>query len=334
MQSKQRKKLRNIASAVALLAGIVVLAVSRGREQAREKDGQNAGAAPVPIRFSYQNRIGSAIPIVAVEKGMFAKHGLDVVPSRFNSGPACAEALYTGAADIGAMGDTTAILALARKAPLRLIASHANGEHRHRLIVAQDAPFKTLHDLIGKRVGIKKGTSTYGGFLKCLEANNIAPDRIQVINLKPHTMPDALAAGSIDAFAASEPTPSLGEMRGGRELATFGGLGNTYPIMMLATEHIVAERPADLERFMAALQEAERFIAANRGQAVALIAKAISLPEDVTARTMDRHELDLNLDPGTLDSLRETAQFLKTQGLIEAPPELTFAGPLIDASSR
>lgn len=275
-----------------------------------------------PIRFSYQNRIGSAIPIVAVEKGMFSRHGLYVVPSRFNSGPACAEALYTGAADIGTMGDATAVLALFRKAPLRLITSHASGEHRHRLIVDAEASIKSAADLIGKRIAIKKGTSTYGGFLKFLEAKNISTDRIRVVNLKPETMPDALAAGSIDAFAASEPTPSLGEMRGGREIATFGGLGNTYPVMMLATEKFIAGRADDLERFMAALKEAERFIADNREQAVKLVAESIGLPRDVTERAMERHEFRLNLDASTLNSLQETAEFLRSQGLIDSVPEL------------
>lgn len=287
-----------------------------------------------PIRFSYQNRIGSAIPIIAVEKSLFSKHGLTVVPSRFNSGPACAEALYTGAADIATMGDTTAIIALSRGAPLRLVASHAGGEHRHRIIVASDAPFTTIDDLVGKRIGIKKGTSTHGGFLKFLTAHGVAPDQIDVVDLNPDTMVDALAAGSIDAFAASEPTPSLGEMRGGRELATFGKLGNTYPIVMLATETLVSQRPDEIAAFLAALQEAERFIEANRGEAISLLAKSIGLPEEVTARALDRHRVHLNLDTSTLESLHETAEFLKTQGIIDALPEFQPAGPLADGSSK
>ena len=305
-----------------LTAGVLLQACSKDTTK------PSAAEAPAaePIRFSYQNRIGSAIPILAVEKGLFAKHGLTVIPSRFNSGPACAEALYTGAADIGAMGDTTSIIAMARKAPLRLLVSHACGEHRHRLIVAGDAPFRTVQDLVGKRVGIKKGTSTYGGFLKYLAANGISPDNIEVVNLKPATMPDALAAGSVDAFAASEPTPSLGEMRGGRELATFGGLGNTYPIMMLVTERLVQDRPEDLTRFLAALAEAERFIEAQRGEAVAFIAESIGLPEDVTAKAMDRHTLRLTLGDATLKSLRETAGFLRDQGVIKTVPDLQVVG--------
>lgn len=277
-------------------------------------------AASAPLCFVYQNRIGSAIPIVAVELGLFEKHGLNMKLSRFTSGPACAEALFTGAADIGTMGDTTTILAFSRNAPLQIIASHAEGEGRHRLIVPADSPCRTIHDLVGKRIGIKKGTSTYGGYLKFLEKQGIAGDRIEVVNLDPDTMPDALAAGSIQAFAASEPTPSLGELRGGRELATFAGLGNRFPIMMMATDRLIRERPADLRRFLAVLREAEAFIAGEPEKAAEIVAKSIGLPPEATARAMSRHQFRLNLDPATLASLQETAEFLRAQGVVETVP--------------
>jgi len=44
-------------------------------------------------------------------------------------------------------------------------------------------------------------------------------------------MPEALSAGSIDAYVASEPTPSLAEARGARVMGTPGGLGNSYPLL-------------------------------------------------------------------------------------------------------
>lgn len=289
---------------------------------------EETGKAPAaPIHFVYQNRIGSAIPIVAVELGLFEKHGLKMELARFNSGPACAEALFTGAADIGTMGDTTTIIAMSRNAPLRIIASHAAGEGRHRLIVNADSPYQTIQDLVGKRIGVKKGTSTYGGYLKYLEKQGIASDRIEVVNLDPDTMPDALAAGSIQAFAASEPTPSLGELRGGRELATFAGLGNSFPIMMVATERLIRERPDDLRRFLAVLREAEAFIADEPEKAAEIVAKSIGLAPEATAGAMARHQFRLNLDPATLASLRETAEFLRGQGVVETVPDFKVFAP-------
>lgn len=300
---------------------LIVVALAGCTKQVTEE-------ARSPIRFSYQNRIGSAIPIVAVAQGLFEKRGLNVVAVRFDSGPACAESLYTGAADIGTMGDTTAVIALSRGAPLRLVTSHASGEHRHRLIVAASSPYRSVRDLSGRRVGIKKGSSTYGGFLRYLDAQGMAAGAVQVIDLKPGTMPDALAAGSIQAFAASEPTPSLGELRGGRELATFGGLGNTYPVMTLVRERFARERPAELRQFLDALGDAERIIRDDRQSAVELVALATGLPPDLTARAMDRHVYRLDLGEAILASLREAATFLQQEGVIDVVPEFAAPAPV------
>lgn len=278
-----------------------------------------------PIRFAFQNRIGSAIPIVAVEKGFFKKQGLVIKPLRFSSGPACAEALYSGSADIGTMGDTTTIFATAQNENLKIFASHSTGEHRHRLIVRNDAPYKTLEDLRGKRIGIKKGTSTHGGFLAALAAGNIPRAAITVVDLNPNTMPAALMAGSLDAFAASEPTPSLAEEKGGRELITFGGLGNQYPIMMLAHASFLINREKDLVCFVAALRSAEAFVRKYPDETVKILGDATGLPSEVTRRAMKRHSYRLALDEVILSSLRDTAQFLKKQNKIKQLPDLSLA---------
>lgn len=288
-------------------------------------DSNKAATTKKPIRFAFQNRIGSAIPIVAVEKGFFKKQGLVIKPLRFSSGPACAEALYSGSADIGTMGDTTAIFATVRHANLKIIASHCTGEQRHRLIVRNDAPFKSLEELRGMRIGIKKGTSTHGGFLAALAAGNISRAAITVVDLNPNTMPAALMAGSIDAFAASEPTPSLAEQKGGRELVTFGGLGNQYPIMMLAHTSFLKNHEKDFLCFVAALRSAEAFVSKNQAKTVEILSEATGLPFEVTRRAMKRHSYRLALDEVILSSLRDTARFLKEQNKIKQIPNLSIA---------
>jgi len=131
------------------------------------------------------------------------------------------------------------VLAINKDNTLRILASHGSGERRHRIIVPHQSTITQLHDLKGKRFGIKKGTSTYCGFLALLSVHNMSPAEMTITNLDPDVMPEALIAGSIDAMVASEPTPSLAEMRGGRELAHLGGLGSSYPLVLLAKARTV-----------------------------------------------------------------------------------------------
>ena len=287
--------------------------------------GKVGGSSDAPIQFAYQNRIGSAACIVAVEKGFLQEAGLNVEAFRFNSGPACAEALYSGSADIGAMGDTTALIASSRGAPLTIIGSHGAGEHRHRLVTMPDNGVSRPADLAGRRVAVKKGTSTYGGYLAWLKKNGVDPSEVDTMNMRPSEMPDALAAGSIDAFVASEPTPSLAEARGAEEVATMGGLGNEYPIFLLAKQSLLAHRPDEMRRFLRAIQRAERFIAERPEETARLLARITGLDAEVSRRAMQRHRYALRLDEAIRRSLRDTAEFLVSEGIIDSPPDLEEA---------
>jgi len=275
------------------------------------------------LRFAYQNRIGDAISIVAVHKDLFAAEGLQVKPLLFNNGPACSEALFTGAVDIATMGDTTALLAVSRITDLRIIASHGAGEQRHRIIVAGNSPLTNLTDLKGKRVGVKKGTSTHGGFLALLAANGINPADLKVIDLDPGIMPEALAAGSLDALVASEPTPSLAEQRGGRELADLGGLGNNYPLLLLVKVGLINQHSEQLRRFFRAMTRAEQFIRQQPAEAMTIISKETGLTPEMTRAAMQRHSYRMQLDAVTRQSLNKTALFLKEQKKIGQLPDLT-----------
>ena len=277
------------------------------------------------IRFAFQNRIGSAIPIVAAEMEYFKQQGIIVEPLRFNSGPACAEALVSGSADIGTMGDSTAVIAVSRYDNLKIIASHSTGEHRHRLMVRNQSPFQMLDDLLGKRIAVKKGTSTHGGLLAVLIANRLSPADMVIVDLSPDIMPDALMAGSVDAIAASEPTPSSTELKGGRELITFGGLGNQYPILILVRDSFMNEREKDVRHFLLALRSAGAYIKAHPDETTALLGETTGLPQVVARVAMERHDYLLRLDETIVLSLRQTAVFLVNHQKIAAIPDLSKA---------
>jgi len=283
-----------------------------------------AAEQPPVVRFAYQDRIGSVLPILAVRNGVFSAEGLTIEPLRFSSGPACAEALYSGAADIGGMGDTTAVIMTSRSPRFVIVASHAAGEHRHRIMVRQDSDMRSLEDLKGKRLGVKKGTSTYGGLLAALEKAGLRPSEIDIIDLTPPTMTEALLAGSLDAFAASEPTPSAAERKGARELTTLGGLGNAYPILILADRNWLDSRSDDARAFIRALKAAQRYAAEHPAETADIMAAETGLDPATTRRAMQRHEYRLRLDRDMVSSLEQTARFLKSQQIISEMPDFTL----------
>ncbi len=275
------------------------------------------------IRFAFQDRIGSVIPIIAHQRDLFAREGVEIDPLRFSSGPACAEALYSGAADVAAMGDTTAVITTARSSRFVIFASHATGEHRHRVMVRKGARIDSLADLKGKRLGVKKGTSTYGGLLSALNRAGIPVHTIEMIDLTPPTQVDALLAGSLDAFAASEPTPSIAEQKGARELTTLGGLGNSYPIVLLAKRDLIEKREPSIRRFVRALGSAGQYAATHPEETVRILAAETGLAPETVRRAMENHRYRLCLDESILSSLRQMAVFLREQAVIQKIPDFS-----------
>lgn len=299
------------------------------------------GPAPPPatgptVRFAYQDRVADAASIIAVERGFFRDEGLDVKPLVFSSGPACSETLLSGGADIGTMGDTTAVIAVARS-PVTIIASHGGGEHRHRIVVAGNSAIRSPGDLIGRRLAVKKGTSTYGGLLAWAGAVDLDLTRVKVTEMRPEDMGDALISGAVDAIVASEPTPSIVEERGGRELATLGGLGNTYPILLVGRSEFLASEPDTATAFLRAMRRAAQFIHDHPDQAADIIAAKSGLSREVAARAMAHHYYTLQLDQNTRASLDEIAAFLLAQAMLDEAPDFsqridaTFLGAANDS---
>jgi len=275
------------------------------------------------LRFADQDRIGSVIPILAAKKGFFVEEGLRVEPLRFNNGPACAEALYTGAADIGSMGDAAAIIMAVRNPKFVIIGSLATGEHRHRIMVRKDATLQTIQDLRGMRLGVKKGTSTHGGLLATMTKAGLSPTDLDIIDLSPSTSIDALLAGSLDAFAASEPTPTAAEQKGARQLATLGGLGNEYPVLLVADSTFLQRQPETVKRFMRALEKGAQYVAGHQEETAAFMASETGLSNEATIGAMQRHAYHLRLDASIQSSLQQTALFLQQQRFLEKTPDWT-----------
>jgi aliphatic sulfonates family ABC transporter substrate-binding protein len=307
--------LRTVVGRTLLLIATTVAFAAAGQAMAGSR-------AELPeVRFAYQDRIADAVSVIAVENGFFAKEGLQVKPMMFTSGPACTEAVVSGSADIATMGDTTAVISVAR-APVTIIASHGGGEHRHRIIVKAGSSIRFPRDLVGKRVAVSKGTSTYGGFLAWARARKLDLSKVRIIDMKPEDMGTALLSGAVDAAVASEPTPSVMEEKGGRQLATLGGLGNNYPILLVARNDFLREHPEAATRFVRAMSRAAEFVRSHQEETAQIMARKTGLSPAATAKAMKLHYYRVQLDRQTRASLREIADFLVQQKILDNAPDL------------
>jgi len=272
--------------------------------------------------FAYQDRVADAVSIIAVEKGFFKEEGLNLIPKIFSSGPECMEALFSGNAHFGTMGDTTAIIVGSRQGnAFRIVCALGGGEHRHRIVVSNKGGINQIAELEGKRIGVKKGTSTHGGLMQFAGIHGLDLND-EMIDMPPSLQLTALAAGELEAIVASEPTPSQAEAGGyGHELATLGNLNNTYPVLLVARSDFARQNPETVVCLLRSLVRSKEFIKGHPDEAARIMSRTTGLDTAVIKKAMRLHGYDVALNRETVDSLESTAKFLKKINRIRELPD-------------
>lgn len=214
------------------------------------------------VRVGWQpTAINSAQMIhVLANTDILERHGLKGQFEMFTFGPPVNEALVSGVLDIGIIGDLPSISLATIGAPVRIIARTTN--FRAGILVAPDSQIKSIADLKGKKLYGPSGTSAFLAARGILEENGlVAGTDVELINLAFGEIPDALKAGSIEAFFIWEPWVTYFEKRG---FARLVGSDPNLLLVMAARKDFLDQNPDTVERFLKAYREAMLFAARNQ----------------------------------------------------------------------
>lgn len=282
--------------------------------------------SPVVCRLAYSAKVHYAPQILASRKGWFAAEGVRVqdVKLGMTAGIGGAEALISGSADVAVMGDVPGIIALAGKRNCILVTSYGGGERMHAIVVGGASGITKPVDLVGKRLGVQFGSSTHGAVMLYLKRHKIDPARVKLMNIPQKDLIDALQSGSIDALAASDPTPSQAQARakGTRELACLSGLGNDYPLVIVASRAFADAHPEAIRAIVAGTRRAVQWIKTNPKAAAQELAPITGAPVELELASLRKLEWWIRLDEGIIRSLSTTAAFLHSTGKLKQVPDI------------
>lgn len=302
-----------------VLAGLLLAGCHRDAETTAENQG-------VVCRLAYTAKGHYAPQFLASRKGFFAKDGVRVrdVPLGMSAGVAAAEALVSGSADVAVMGDVPALIALASPRDCVLVAAYGGGEKMHSIITTGKTGIAAPADLAGKRLGVQFGSSTHGAVALFLKHLGLAPSAVTLVNMPQKDLIEGLTSGSIDALAASEPTPTLalGKIPGARELACLSGLGNDYPLLIVADRAYAKAHPEAIRAVVDGTRQAVAWINADPDGAARETALVTGAPADLEAAGMRRLDWQVRLDEPVLKSLEQTAAFLHRVGKLKTLPDV------------
>jgi len=306
----------NLRQKIALAALALVLLAGEAQAQDKIRFGK---AFPTLFQFT---------PVdLGIEKGFFAKRGLEIEIQNFFGDAKQQQAYTAGAVDMG-IGGGAGMGFIAKGSPILAVAEAAGPPLGITLSVWADTPYKTVADLKGQIItGASVGDQTEwmvrqlsilqgwgpGGF-------NYVPlgaSEAQIAALKTHQV----AAAPLDITTAV----TLESEGQARIVVRFGKVIKDYINHVIsATNDMIAKRPDDVRKFLAGWFESVAYLKAHKNESVALAARLLQKPEAIVSRVYDEASPMLtdngHFDQKGLATIRDSLVEMK---ILETRPDMS-----------
>jgi NitT/TauT family transport system substrate-binding protein len=272
-------------------------------------------------------RIGTAVlgdygmvgPIaIALEKGFFAKYGLDVEFVPFPGGPRGSTALAAGEIDLLSTGVTDLYVLKDKGVDVRVVGNNNDGIHMV-LVVAKD--INKPEDLKGKVIGVTSiGAFTWHLANALAERMGWQVDKdVKIVALGGFdAQVAALKRGEIAAFVWGDFGAVAEALGVGKVLLTFDGVvagrWQDQPILV-RYEFAVKNREA-ISNLILVYMEAWRYIRLHPDESAEIIAKKTEVPVEAIKRAMEltKISIDGRIDLTAIENMRD---FLYERGVIK-----------------
>lgn len=262
-----------------------------------------------------------ALVHVAQAKGYFAARGLDLEVRPFASGRDAIAALGAGRIDAAAAFSTPVVLRAGRDDTLRVVTTLHVSTGNTRLVVRPGRGISTPADLAGKRVGVPHNTNAEYFLDVLLAWGGVAPGEVRIVDVRPDAIPDALAAGDVDAVAIWTPHADRARRLAGEGAQELRVEVYTELSMLVTRAPALAQRRGAFVRLVAALADAERLVRERPEEALAATRAAFpDLAEADLAEAWRRMRPTLGVTHQLASALEDESRWFRAAGRAEGAP--------------
>jgi ABC-type nitrate/sulfonate/bicarbonate transport system substrate-binding protein len=260
--------------------------------------------------------------VVAAERKIFEKYGLETSFKPFDDGNVALDAILTGSSDIGA---TTELGGLSRwdKGGKLYVTSYSSTSGQ-QIGLAGREEIKKPEDLIGRTVAYPRASGGHLYFIRYVKKYNLPVDKIKVKLLQAPEMVAALERRDIDAFFLWQPwlDKAAQLVQGARVLARSGD-DNVFILTSYDyySQGLIDDQPRAVAATRA-LIEATDFCATNLDEAARLTGKAFRISEADMKLYMSRLRYRVEMPKDVvLANFRDAAELARGEGIIKKMPE-------------
>lgn len=276
---------RAFAAAVAVAA-----AIGAGAGSARAADATVRVGVPTKAFWP------TVVAKVAEDRKLFEKEGFKPEITIYKGGAEAFEAVAAGAADVSLVAPTSVATARKRGVAASLVAAGTEEWSGWVLAVKPDAPYKSVKDLAGKKVGITSAGSGSDVLAQAAQKiHGVTYNRVPVggAGLLPN-----LANGNLDAIVLYSPL-SLQGLRD-KKIRALSEFAKELPANLTggwaALDKTVEQNPKLIQGALNALFGAVAYMRDNPAYAIRMIAENNEVPEDIAKLEYETTFLQLSRD--------------------------------------
>lgn len=254
----------------------------------------SAAQETVRVALPTKTYFPTIIAETALRQKLFEKEGLKAELTVYRGGAEAFEAVAAGAADITLGSCAIVAAAITKGVKTKVISGSGLGYNGWFLMVKADSPIKSVGELAGKKVGI-----TSAGSASDLLAKWTVSDKkvnFTSVPLGGGGLVPNLLSGNVEAIVLYSPL-SFKQLKD-MTVKVLIDYGKEVPEHLsgvwIASDKLIAEKPAMVQKINNALFGAMVALKANRADAIKLIAEIDEIPPDIAAAELDGNILKLS----------------------------------------
>ena len=307
------RKYLSLAIVVSLAALVLLISVVYWEQSGTTNTVPPGTPDPVVIGME-PNQVNSLI-IIADERGYFTAKSLNVTIRNYPSGAAAVEGMIRGESDIATATEFVLVSKALSQQPVGGFASIDRFQQIH-LLGRRDHGIGNITDLRGKRIGVPLRTAGEFYLGRFLLLHDMELGDVRLVNVPPLQAADAISEGSVDAIVAWQPNVDTitSRLKGNALDWPAQGSQAAYCVV-IGTDSWIAAHPDALERFLAALREAEEYAASQPDEARNIVRNRLSYEDTYISGIWPDHQFSLTLDQSLILAMEDEARWMIANNL-------------------
>ncbi|OAB47872.1 ABC transporter substrate-binding protein [Paenibacillus antarcticus] len=282
---------------------------------------ENSAAAADSLKIKIADINTNPTFRVALDKGIFAKHGIDAELVNFGTPAEGVNALFIKQVDVAYGADFPLLNAVA-KGDYSIIASAGlatdEAATEWKLFVSDD--IQKPGDLLGKKLSFMRGTFLPYLWDEYLKENNVALKDVELIGQGAFDEAFiALKQGDVDAawFSGSALVDKFEGLKGVHELTDMSKTTVRLGMGIVTGNELLKNNPEGIKNFLAAVDEAATYITSHKEEVANLMYKEVKQPKEATLKDLPNNLWEVGFTQAAFDSLANQKKYMVSAGIIE-----------------